>query len=116
VPLLKRTLTGDRAAAELLADLLLLPLGMHVLLLLAAALLGGVGSYAALIGAFTIGLYVAAIVWRGPTTAQDLAALAISPIYLVWKLTLLPATLLHSRRQAQWVRSRRNDEIGVRND
>jgi len=116
VPLLKRTLTGDRAAAELLADLLLLPLGMHVLLLLAAALLGGVGSYAALIGAFTIGLYVAAIVWRGPTTAQDLAALAISPIYLVWKLTLLPATLLHSRRQAQWVRSRRNDEIGERND
>ena len=114
-PLLKRTLTGDRAAAELLADLLLLPLGMHVLLLLAAALLGGVGTYAALIGVFAIGLYVAAILWRGPTTAQDLGALAFSPFYLAWKLTLLPATLLHSRRRAQWVRSRRNAS-GVRND
>lgn len=115
-PLLKRTLAGDRAAAELLADLLLLPLGMHVLLLLAAALLGGLGTYAALLGVFAIGLYVAAILWRGPTTARDLGALAFSPFYLTWKLTLLPATLLHSRRRAAWVRSRRNDEIGVRND
>jgi cellulose synthase/poly-beta-1,6-N-acetylglucosamine synthase-like glycosyltransferase len=114
-PLLKRTLTGDRAAAELLADLLLLPLGMHVLLLLAAALLGGVGTYAALIGVFAIGLYVAAILWRGPTTAQDLGALAFSPFYLAWKVTLLPATLLHSRRRALWVRSTRNAS-GVRND
>jgi cellulose synthase/poly-beta-1,6-N-acetylglucosamine synthase-like glycosyltransferase len=114
-PLLKRTLIGDRAAAELLADLLLLPLGMHVLLLLAAALLGGVGTYAALIGVFAIGLYVAAILWRGPTTPQDLSALAFSPFYLAWKLTLLPATLLHSRRRALWVRSTRN-ATGVRND
>jgi len=114
-PLLKRTLTGDRAAAELLADLLLLPLGMHVLLLLTAALLGGAGTYAALIGMFAIGLYVAAILWRGPTTTQDLRALAFSPFYLAWKLTLLPATLLHSRRRAHWVRSRRNAS-GVQND
>jgi cellulose synthase/poly-beta-1,6-N-acetylglucosamine synthase-like glycosyltransferase len=114
-PLLKRTLTGDRAAAEVLADLLLLPLGMHVLLLLAAALLGGMGTYAALTGVCAIGLYVAAILLRGPTTAQDLGALAFSPFYLAWKLTLLPATLLHSRRQAPWVRSTRNAS-GVRND
>jgi cellulose synthase/poly-beta-1,6-N-acetylglucosamine synthase-like glycosyltransferase len=113
-PLLKRAVTGDRAAAEVLADLLLLPLGMHVLLLLAAALLGGVGTYAALVGVFAIGLYVAAILWRGPTTAQDLSALAFSPFYLVWKVTLLPATLLHSRRRAPWVRSRRNNERGVK--
>jgi cellulose synthase/poly-beta-1,6-N-acetylglucosamine synthase-like glycosyltransferase len=114
-PLLKRTLTGDRAAAEVLADLLLLPLGMHVLLLLAAALLGGMGTYAALTGVCAIGLYVAAILLRGPTTAQDLGALAFSPFYLAWKLTLLPATLLHSRRRAPWVRSTRNAS-GVRND
>ena len=112
-PLLRRTLSADRAAAELLADLLLLPLGMHVLLLLLAALLGGVGVYAALIGTFAIGLYVSAILWRGPTTAQDLLVLACSPAYLAWKLTLLPATLLQSRRRASWVRSRRNIEIGI---
>jgi len=114
--LLRRTLSGDRSAAELLADLLLLPLGMHVLLLLIAALLGGVGVYAALIGSLAIGLYVSAILWRGPTTTMDLLVLACSPFYLIWKLTLLPATLLQSRRRAHWVRSRRNHETETIHD
>lgn len=114
--LLRRTLSGDRAATELLADLLLLPLGMHVLLLLIAALLGGIGIYAALLGTIAIGLYVTAILWRGPTTTQDLLVLACSPFYLIWKLTLLPATLLQSRRQALWVRSRRNNEIEINHE
>jgi len=111
--LLRRTLSGDRAATELLADLLLLPLGMQVLLLLMAALLGGIGFSAALFGTIAIGLYVSAILWRGPTTVPDLLVLACSPVYLIWKLTLLPATLLQSRRQAHWVRSRRNHEIEI---
>lgn len=115
LPLLKRTLTGDAAAAELLADLLLLPLSIHVLLLLAAATLAGVGTYAAWIGMLAMALYVVAILRLGPTTAQDLGALAVSPLYLAWKLTLLPSTLLHSRRRAQWVRSERN-AIGAEND
>ncbi|MDP3518307.1 MAG: glycosyltransferase family 2 protein [Pseudohongiella sp.] len=114
--LLRRSLRGDRAAAELLADLLLLPLGMHVVLLLIAAMLGGIGLYAALIGLLAIGLYVSAILWRGPTTTQDLLVLACSPVYLIWKLTLLPATLLQSRRRAHWVRSRRNNEIGINHE
>lgn len=114
--LLRRSLSGDRAAAELLADLLLLPLGMHLVLLLIAALLGGIGLYAALIGLFAIGLYVIAILWRGPTTTEDLLVLACSPVYLIWKLTLLPATLLQSRRRAHWVRSRRNNEIGINHE
>lgn len=111
--LLRRSLRGERAAAEPLADLLLLPLGMHVLLLLIAATLGGIGLYAALIGLLAIGLYLSAILWRGPTTMQDLLVLACSPVYLIWKLTLLPATLLQSRRRANWVRSRRNNETGI---
>lgn len=110
-PLLQQALTGDRAAAELLSDLLLLPLGMHMLLLISATLLGNVGTFAALFGVFAISLYVTAIIWRGPTTRQDLAVLACSPIYLIWKLTLLPATLLHSGRKAQWIRSKRNHDI-----
>lgn len=114
--LLRRTLSGDRAAAELLADLLLLPLGMHVLLLLIAAFLGGIGVYAALLGTISIGLYLTALLWLGPTTAQDLLILACSPLYLIWKLTLLPATLLQSRRQAHWVRSRRNNEIEINHE
>lgn len=109
-PLLQRALSGDRAAAEALADLLLLPLGLHVVLLLLAALLGGLGVSAAGFGLAAIGLYLTAILWRGPTTRDDLATLVLIPFYLIWKLTLLPATLWHSRRQTQWVRSRRNHE------
>lgn len=109
-PLARRCLRGERAALELLTDLLLLPIGIHVLLLALAALLGGIGLLGALFGGLAIGLYIAAILIRGPTTPRDLGALALSPVYLAWKLTLLPATLIQSRRQAIWVRSRRNNE------
>jgi len=109
-PLLARCLRGDRSAIELLADLLLLPLGLHVVLLLVAAALGGVGLWAATLGVLAVGSYLTAILLRGPTTWRDLGALALSPIYVVWKLSLLPATLIQSRRQAAWVRSRRNNE------
>lgn len=108
-PLLGRCLRLERGAMEVLADLLLLPLGLHVLLLIVAAALGGVGLWAAGFGTVAIGLYLGAILRLGPTTPRDLGALALSPIYLVWKLSLLPATLLHSRPQAAWVRSRRNN-------
>ncbi len=110
VPLLLRCLRGDRTAIELLADLLLLPLGLHVVLLLLAAALGGIGLWAAALGVLAVGIYLVAILLRGPTTWRDLGALALSPVYVIWKLSLLPATLLQSRRQAAWVRSRRNNE------
>lgn len=115
-PLLSRCLRGDRAAREPLADLLLLPLGLHVLLLAVAAVLGGVGLWAAALGVLAVGVYVSAILLRGPTTWRDLCALALSPVYVIWKLSLLPATLIQSRRGAAWVRSRRNNESESNHD
>ena len=116
LPLLARCLRGDRNAIELLADLLLLPLGLHVVLLLIAAALGGVGLWAAALGALAVGSYLTVILLRGPTTWRDIGALALSPIYVAWKLSLLPATLIQSRRQAAWVRSRRNNETESSHD
>lgn len=110
LPLSRRCLRGERAAIEPLADLLLLPLGMHCLLLVLAALLGGAGLWAAAFGVLAIGVYLVATLVRGPTRRADLGALLMSPVYLAWKLTLLPATLKQGRREAAWVRSRRNNE------
>lgn len=105
-----KVLRGNRAALDLLSDLLLLPLGMHVLLLGLAALAGTVGMLAWVPGLLAILAYILAILVRSPVTGADIRALLLSPVYLIWKLTLLPATLHHSRRQALWVRSVRNGE------
>jgi cellulose synthase/poly-beta-1,6-N-acetylglucosamine synthase-like glycosyltransferase len=101
-------LRGDRRLLEPLADLLLLPLGLH-LLLVAISLLAPAPLAAAAVGAGVTALlaYVAAILLRGPVGRQDLAALLAAPGYLAWKIALLPATLAHSRRAAAWNRSER---------
>lgn len=108
-PLCRDLFRGHRQVGETLADLLLLPLGLHVLLLLIAGLIGGAaGLFAATLGALAIGSYILAILLRGPTRPEDLLALAASPLYLTWKIILLPATLAQSRRRAGWQRSARN--------
>jgi len=110
LPLLAQALQGKKAAIEVLSDLLLLPLGMHVLLLVLAFACGTGGRLAWVPGMLAVFLYLAAILLRGPTSRADVTALLLSPLYLIWKLSLLPATLLHSRRSALWVRSTRNGE------
>lgn len=105
---------GRGRLVEPLADLLLLPLGLHVLLL-ALAFLGGLpGLVAAALGAAGLALYVLAILLRGPTTRADVLALFAAPWYLAWKLTLLPATFLASRRKTLWTRAERAVESGAK--
>ena len=110
-PLLRQALRGRTGAVDALADLLLLPLGMHLLLVLCALILGGTAGVAAgVLGSLALALYLLAILLRGPTRRSDLIALAASPLYLLWKIALLPATLAHSRRGTAWTRARRNLE------
>jgi hypothetical protein len=93
---------------ETLADLLLLPLGLH-LLLVAGGLLAPAPLAMTAASVFTVALaaYLLAIFRRGPVTAGDLAALLAAPGYLAWKIALLPATLARSRRNAAWIRAER---------
>lgn len=108
-PLTREWLGGRHEVAEAVADLLLLPLGLQVLLLAGALALGGsFGLIAASLGALAILTYVTAILVRGPTQPADVLALAASPVYLAWKIALLPATLAQSRKKASWERSQRN--------
>lgn len=108
-PLTREWLAGRREVTEALADLLLLPLGLHVLLLACGMAIGGsFGLIAGGLGGLAILTYVAAILVRGPTQAADVLALAASPLYLAWKIALLPATIAQSRKKASWQRSQRN--------
>ena len=107
-PLLRQVLRGQRAAWEPLADLLLLPLGLHVGLLL-LALSGGhpVGLACGLWGLAAVAFHVLTIAAKTPATRQDLGALAMAPLYILWKLSMLPLTLMTSRSNAAWVRTER---------
>jgi hypothetical protein len=101
-------LGGEARLLEPLADLLLLPLGMHgVLVAIALLAPAPLAAAAGAAGLAALLAYIAAILLRGPVGRHDLAALLAAPGYLAWKLALLPATLAHSRRAAAWTRSER---------
>lgn len=97
-------LSGNAVSWEPLLDLLLLPLGYHVLLLL---LVTAMLPPAGLAGLALVVAHVAAAVARGTTPGADLKALATAPAYVVWKLMKIPSTLIASSPAAAWVRTER---------
>jgi cellulose synthase/poly-beta-1,6-N-acetylglucosamine synthase-like glycosyltransferase len=106
--LLREVLSGQWQWLEPLSDLWLLPMGLHVLLLaltlLAQPVWMALGSG---LGVMSLSLYVTAIFIRGPVSQADGRALLLAPVFIAWKLSLLPLILWRSRRQAAWVRSER---------
>jgi cellulose synthase/poly-beta-1,6-N-acetylglucosamine synthase-like glycosyltransferase len=108
LPLLREVLSGQWRLGEPLLDLWLLPMGLHVLLLALTLLAPQVWMAVGLgLGVWSLALYVLAIFVRGPVTKADAHALLLAPVFIVWKLSLLPLIVLRSRRQATWVRSER---------
>lgn len=108
VALLASSMRGQPHVLEPLAELWLLPLGLHVALLALAALgMHPVGLLATGTGVVAVTLYLLAIALRTPVSRGELAALMLAPAYVLWKLTLLPLTLAKSRRNASWVRAER---------
>ena len=97
---------------EPLADLLLLPLAYHVMLLLAAlALLAPLASPLAIVAGASLGIValhtlVAMRVARLPWSR--LWSLARVPLYLLWKLRMLATTLAGAARGSAWIRTDRN--------
>jgi cellulose synthase/poly-beta-1,6-N-acetylglucosamine synthase-like glycosyltransferase len=106
--LMRDFLQGRGNALEPLLGLLLLPLSYHVLLLCVlwmmplvwAPVLAGVGLMIVL-------AHVAAAFWVGNLSARHLTALLFVPLYLIWKVLLIPATLVSSGKSAPWVRTAR---------
>ena len=107
LPLAREAARGRLALLEPLADLLLLPLGYHALLLVGLLALpwwpGRIWGAAGL-AILTFHLAVAA---KLGGRLRDLGVLAAAPAYLAWKLVVLPRTLRASRPDAPWVRGSR---------
>jgi hypothetical protein len=101
-------LRGRWRLLEPLLDLTLLPLAYHVVLTLLTLIApdGIVRNY----GLLALGL-VAAHVLTGIAVGgggiRDVAALAVAPFYVGWKLAMLPLVWRASRRNAEWVRTER---------
>jgi cellulose synthase/poly-beta-1,6-N-acetylglucosamine synthase-like glycosyltransferase len=110
-PILLADLAAGRfRMAEPLLELLLLPLAFHAALLVLALALpfAPVRWYAAAALAL-IGAHVCAAIAVGGGTIADLVALAFAPPYIVWKLALAPAIGKAARKDADWVRTARQN-------
>jgi cellulose synthase/poly-beta-1,6-N-acetylglucosamine synthase-like glycosyltransferase len=107
-PLTQTVFRGRLRLLEPLLELLLLPLGWHVLLLLIALLIPfALTQGYALFGFGVVVLHVLAALWVGGGTIKDLAALASAPFYILWKLTQLPRLLKTAHKDATWIRTKR---------
>lgn len=102
-------LRGRLRLLDPLADLLLLPLAMHVALLLAALALapGGWRTLAAASLA-AVAVHVVTGLRLIGAEAAHWRALAGVPAYIVWKLLLTARIVRSAGRQAAWVRSERD--------
>jgi cellulose synthase/poly-beta-1,6-N-acetylglucosamine synthase-like glycosyltransferase len=108
-------LSGRLRYLEPLADLLLLPLGYHVIALLAATLLGaalgaGPGLVLAATGLAVVATHVLVALRVGGLPWRRLLILARVPAYLLWKLRMVGAIATTARRNSAWVRTTRGGD------
>jgi hypothetical protein len=106
--LVSDALSGNLRLIEPLLDLLLPPLGFHVLSLavIAAIPLAAARMYA-LCAIGLVAFHVGAAVVVGGGSRRDFAALFASPFYVLWKLAAVPGIIRSTGRNADWVRTER---------
>jgi cellulose synthase/poly-beta-1,6-N-acetylglucosamine synthase-like glycosyltransferase len=108
LPLLGEVFRGKLALLEPCLDLLLLPLAFHVCLLLLAALTPfGPVRAAAIFGLCVVAFHLAAAIAVVGGGLQDLVVLLAAPLYIVWKLLLIPRLARSSSAKATWARTER---------
>jgi cellulose synthase/poly-beta-1,6-N-acetylglucosamine synthase-like glycosyltransferase len=112
IPMLMREiLHGRLRLVEPALDLLLLPLAFHVLLLLIALVAPSpLVRSVALAGLGIVCLHLIAAISVGGGTIKDVAVLAAAPLYILWKILLIPKLIATSRSGATWVRTARTKE------
>ncbi len=110
--LLKQILRGRIRLAEPLCDVAGLPLayGVFALLLALCVPVADIRIYA-LISLLVIAFHVLVAAASGPDFLKTLGLLAMAPIYILWKLRLLPSILRGSRGKADWVRTNRDSNF-----
>jgi len=111
-PLMGKILGGRPRLFEPLCDLTGLPLafGVFALLLAACIPLTWLRWYvAASLGVVLAHVLTAA--WAGPDFLKTLQLLALSPVYILRKLLMIPGVLRGSSAKAAWVRTERNNTL-----
>jgi cellulose synthase/poly-beta-1,6-N-acetylglucosamine synthase-like glycosyltransferase len=112
LPLLGKILGGRPRLLEPLFDLTGLPMayGAFVLLLAVCIPLAWLRWYAAV----SLGIVIAHVLtaaWAGPEFLKTLQLLALTPVYIVRKLWMIPGVLRGSSAKAAWVRTERNNTL-----
>ncbi len=111
LPLLGEVLRGRLRLAEPLFDVACLPIayGVFALVLAACIPVPAIRAYAAVALMVVAGHVLAAA--AGPNFLKTLGLLATAPLYIVWKLRLLPSIVRGSRGKAAWVRTNRDSNF-----
>ncbi len=108
-------LFGNRAVKEVLLELLTFPLAYHSLLLLTALLIPStIGRALALAGVGVLLAHLLTAIGHGDSLRRDLNTILSVPLYLLWKLRQVPATIRASSSRAAWVRTARSREEAAR--
>jgi len=112
LPLMGKILRGRLRLIEPLCDLTGLPMafGVFALVLTACVPLAWARWYAA-ISLAIVAVHVLAAAWAGPDFMGTLRLLALSPVYVVRKLWMIPGVLRGSSAKADWVRTERNNTL-----
>ncbi len=107
--LLKKLIRGNLYCLEPLLDLLLLPLGYHMVGVIILILLTGF-SPLSLIYLMVPIVHVLLSIYLGGGTMKDFLVLATAPYYIFWKLVNLGSTIHFSRKNTTWIRTDRENE------
>lgn len=112
LPLLKKSIAGlfkgELHALDALLDLMLLPIGYMVFVLL-LGLISPYSASVAVFGFFAIGIYVLGAAYCGKGMSE-LSVLKKVPLFLVKKLQRIPALLSSSSTKTSWKRTPRDKE------
>ena len=112
LPLLRQVLRGRLRLAEPLFDVACLPMayGVFALLLAACIPVPAIRVYA-LFSLAVVAAHVLAAASAGPDFLKTLGLLATAPLYIIWKLRLLPSIVRGSKGKAAWVRTHRDSNF-----
>jgi cellulose synthase/poly-beta-1,6-N-acetylglucosamine synthase-like glycosyltransferase len=112
LPLFSQVLRGRLRLIEPLFDVACLPMayGVFALLLAACIPVPAIRIYA-VVSLMVVAAHVLAAAAAGPDFLKTVTLLATAPLYIVWKLRLLPSIVRGSKAKAAWVRTHRDSNF-----
>jgi cellulose synthase/poly-beta-1,6-N-acetylglucosamine synthase-like glycosyltransferase len=112
--LLKEILRGNLRQIEPTLELLLLPLGFHVGVLAFLLIMTPILAARAYAGAalLLVAFHVVAAVFVGGGGWADILALLSVPLYVLWKIWMIPGLWRSARQGTEWVRTERETPKG----